>query len=140
MDIPQFCASTRPPGPVSRRAAVEAIYATAHWLLGQDKTAEAASVFRTMIHAEPRDERGWLGLGECHERASQPRIASEIFGAGSAIASSPVRLLLARARVLTAAGYEAEADLAFVEAERAVEACTDEEILDLVASERRRRP
>jgi hypothetical protein len=140
MDIAQFSASTHPPGPVSRRAAVEAIYATGHWLLGQDRLPEAAMVFRTMIHAEPRDERGWLGLGQCHERADQPRIAAEILGAGSVVATSPVRLLLARARVLWTSGYGLEGDGALACAERAAEALGDEELLELVSSERRRRP
>lgn len=139
MDITQFRASTRPPGPVSRRAAVEAIYATGHWLLGQDRLPEAASVFRTMIHAEPRDERGWLGLGECHERADQLRIAAEILAAGCAVASSTVRLLLSRARVLASSGYGAEADQCFASAEQAAEDGGDEELQQLVSSERRRR-
>jgi len=140
MDIAHFNASTHPPGPVSRRAAIEAIYATGHWLLGQDRTPEAASVFRTMIHAEPRDERGWLGLGECHERVDQPRIAAEIFGAGSAVATSSVRLLLARARVLVTAGYELDAERALAAADQAAESSGDVELVALVTSEQRRWP
>ena len=140
MDITEFRASTRPAGPVSRQTAIEAIYATGHWLLEQQRTAEAAAVFRTMIHAEPRDERGWLGLGECHERAEQPRIAAEILGAGSAVAPSPVRLLLARARALVATGLELEAEQSLGAAHDAADSSDDPELKDLVARERRRRP
>jgi hypothetical protein len=143
MDLAQFTAFVRGPREPSRQSAIDAIYATAHWLLGRERTAEAAKVFRTMILAAPRDERGWLGLGECHERIRQPRIAAELYGAGSAVAgpteaTQSVRCLLARARVLVALDREADAAQAVQAAAQAAEAQGDEELEALVASEQRR--
>jgi tetratricopeptide (TPR) repeat protein len=83
---------------------VEALYATGYELLAQERIANAASAFRTMLRIAPRDERGWLGVGDCHERAGQLRIAIELYGAGSVAAAEnghpSVRCLLARARLL----------------------------------------
>jgi hypothetical protein len=149
MDLAQFTASVRGPRTPSRKNAIEAIYATAHWLLGHERTAEAARVFRTMIHAAPGDERGWLGLGECHERIRQPRIAAELYGAGSLAASATradgaagivpsVRCLLARARALATLDREADALSAIEAAAQAAEDQDDDELAALVASERRR--
>jgi hypothetical protein len=143
MDLAQFTAFVRGPREASRESAIDAIYATGHWLLGRDRTAEAAKLFRTMILAAPRDERGWLGLGECHERIRQPRIAAELYGAGSVVAgpteSIPsVRCLLARARALVALDRESDAAQAVHEAAQAAEAEGNEELEALVASERRR--
>ena len=139
MNLTDLHTSSRPSGAVTRRAAIEAIYATGHWLLEQEQPSEAATVFRTMIHAEPRDERGWLGLGECHERVDQPRIAAEILGAGSVVATSSVRLLVARSRALTSAGFEVEAEESLSAAADAAVAADDEELQALVTSERARR-
>jgi hypothetical protein len=143
MDLAQFSALLRGPREASRQSAIDAIYATGHWLLGREQTAEAAKVFRTMILAAPRDERGWLGLGECHERIRQPRIAAELYGAGS-VAAGPtettqsVRCLLARARVLVALDREADAADAIHAASQAAEAQENEELESLVADEQRR--
>jgi hypothetical protein len=143
MDLAQFSALLRGPRDTSRQSAIDAIYATGHWLLGRERTAEAARVFRTMILAAPRDERGWLGLGECHERIRQPRIAAELYGAGSVCAgptvdTQSVRCLLARARALVALDREADAAHAVHVAAQAAEAQGDEELAALVASEQRR--
>ncbi len=143
MDLAQFTAFVRGPRSVSRQSAVDAMYATAHWLLGRGRAADAAKVFRTLIQAAPRDERGWLGLGECHERIGQRRVAAELYGAGSFVAGAEgaapsVRCLLARARVLVALGREEGAAQAIQTAARAAEAQGDEELAALVASEERR--
>ena len=94
MDLPQFAAALR--HPATREDAIEAIYATGHWLLERERIEDAARVFRAMVHAEPRDERGWLGLGTCHERRDQLRIAAELYGTGGAIAEPAVRCRLRR--------------------------------------------
>jgi hypothetical protein len=143
MDLAQFTAFVRGPREPSRKNAIDAIYATAHWLLGRELTADAAKVFRTMILAAPGDERGWLGLGECHERIRQPRIAAELYGAGSAVGgptegAPSVRCLLARARVLVALDRQDEAERAIQAAAQAAEAQGSEELEALVASEQRR--
>ncbi len=138
MDLPQFAASVRQP--VSRQDALEAIYATGHWLLEDGRVADAARVFRAMVHAAPRDERGWLGLGECHERQGQLRIAAELYGTGGTIAEPPVRCRLARARALAESGlYEAREE-ALEAARQAAEALDDDALIALVAAEQRRKP
>lgn len=119
---------------------VEALYATGYWLLAHERVEDAAKVFRVMLHAAPRDERGWLGLGECHERAGQCRIALELYGAGSVVAESPVRCLLARAHVLRADGFGGEADQAFDQAEKLATARSDDELMDLVERARKWKP
>ncbi|MGA7124102.1 MAG: hypothetical protein WBY94_28630 [Polyangiaceae bacterium] len=143
MDLPQASASVHTCGaPSSRPSTVEAIYATAHWLLFRERVEDAAKVFRVMLRVAPHDERGWLGLGECHERIDQPRIAAELYGAGSVIAGGSravsVRCLVARARALAKVGPGAEIEGILDAAESAAAAQDDEELLALVADERRR--
>lgn len=126
--------------PVTRQDAIEAIYATGHWLLENGRVAEAARVFRAMVHAAPRDERGWLGLGECHERNGQLRIAAELYGTGGAVAEPPVRCRVARARALLQSGLYEASEEALEGAARAAEALGDEALVSLIAAERRRLP
>lgn len=143
MELVQFSASIRsdrdsPPRP----SAVEAIYAVAHWLLSRERPGDAARVFRVLLLVAPRDERGWLGLGECHERIEQLHIASELYGAGSVIAGGPrsmsVRCLLARARVLGKLGRGEDVAWVLETAEGAAAVQEDDELAALVAAERRR--
>jgi thioredoxin-like negative regulator of GroEL len=136
MDIPRFTASVR--HPVSRQDAIEAIYATGHWLLENGRIADAARMFRTVIHAAPRDERGWLGLGECHERQGQLRIAAELYGTGGAVAEPPIRCRLARARALAQSGLYEASEEALDAAKLAADALDDDALIELVAAERRR--
>jgi hypothetical protein len=93
-----------------------------------------------MLKAAPRDERAWLGLGECHERIEQPRIAAELYGAGSIVAGddgmTSVRCLIARARMLSKLGADVAETLE--SATTAAADMGDEELVALVASERRR--
>lgn len=118
--------------------AVEAIYATGHWLLTRERPVDAARVFRVMLHAAPADERGWLALGECHERIGQHRIALELYGTGSVLAASAVRCHIARARILYLLERDAEGDAALEAAEQLAIAREDDELLVLVARERAR--
>jgi hypothetical protein len=119
---------------------VEAIYAAGHWLLSRDRVADAAEVFRVMLKAAPRDERAWLGLGECHERISQPLIALELYGAGTVVAvvagARSVRCFLARARILSKVGRDA--DGALDAADVAADQAGDEELMALARRERAR--
>jgi hypothetical protein len=144
MDLAQFTSSIQGDRAASRPSTVEAIYATAHWLLSRERIAEAAKVFRVMLRVAPHDERGWLGLGECHERVDQPRIAAELYGAGSVVAATQrsisVRCLLARARALRRIGGRADVDSILDVAESAALAQGDEELVALVACERRGLP
>jgi tetratricopeptide (TPR) repeat protein len=137
MNPAEFMASFR--GPIARAVpTVEAIYAAGHWLLEHERFADAAKVFRVMLRAAPTDERGWLALGACHEGIEQPRIALELYGAGTAISNASVRCHLARARVLRALGHDGEADDALDAAEVAAVARDEDELLELVEGEKGR--
>jgi tetratricopeptide (TPR) repeat protein len=133
MDLAQFKAQLGPPGSTAIPT-VEAIYATGHWLFEREQFENAAKVFRVMLHAAPRDERGWLALGECHERIGQPRIALELYGAGSVVAAPSARCDLARARALRALDRGDEADEAL---DRALQLASEGDDADLVALARR---
>jgi tetratricopeptide (TPR) repeat protein len=118
--------------------AIEALYATGHWLYSQLRIEQAMPVFRAMIHLAPDDERGWLALGACHEAADQSDIALEIYGGATAVAPAAPRCELARARLLFARGMAREAREALAEAARIAEQLRDDDLRALVAMERRR--
>jgi hypothetical protein len=88
--------------------AIEGLYATGHWLLGQCRFKDAADVFRTMVNAQPEDERGWLGLGQAHDGANQKLIAREMYLTGVTLAHSG-RCAIALARILRDTNQDAEA-------------------------------
>jgi len=135
MDVEQFRAQMGLPAP-SPIPTVEAIYATGHWFFERENYKDAAKVFRILLHAAPRDERGWLALGECHERHGQPLIALEMYGAGTTVAAPSARCMIGRARVLRALGRDDEAEEAFDQAVQL--AAEDEELSKLVVSEKGR--
>lgn len=118
--------------------AIEALYATGHWLYSQLRIEQAMPVFRAMIHLAPHDERGWLALGACHETEDQSEIALEIYGAATAVAPAAPRCELARARLLFARGMVREAREALAEASRIAEQLHDDDLRALVAVERRK--
>jgi tetratricopeptide (TPR) repeat protein len=115
--------------------AIEALYATGHWLYSQDRFAHAQSVFRAMIHIAPHDERGWLALGACHEAIDQHDIALELYTTAVGVATAP-RCELARARILRMRGLNGEARRALEQAARIAEHTRDDELRRLVAAER----
>jgi len=91
--------------------AIEAIYAIGHTLLEQQRAIEAAKVFRVMLRLVPTDERGWLGLGACHEELDDLEIASELYGTGWTVAQPPsARCLSALSRVVQLLGDTATAN------------------------------
>ena len=126
----------------ARQKTVEALYATAHWLLTRGRPEDAARVFRIQLRVAPRDERAWLGLGECHERRDQLLVAAELYGTGSVLAGTPrsgsVRCMLARARILAALGRTSDVERTLDHAQRAAAEQENEELQELVAHERRR--
>jgi hypothetical protein len=83
-----------------RARAVEGLYATGHWLLSQERFADAADVIRVICIVSPGDERGWVALGAAHEGAGHLTVAKEIYATGCTVAQQPVRCELALARVL----------------------------------------
>ncbi len=123
--------------PADRARAIEGLYATAHWLLGRERFKDAADVFRAMVTAAPEDERGWVGLGMCHEGADQLRIAKEIYGAGVALAASPVRCAVALVRVLKRLGDDDAASEVLAMADDLADASSDDDVKALVAHEKR---
>ncbi len=126
-----------PDHPEAHRArALEALYATGHWLLSRERVADAAAVFRGMAVLAPDDERPWLALGACHEALKQHQLALEIYGTGQAMSQPGVRSRLARARVLSALGRDDEADDVRVAAEEVADALGDPTLIALVSSER----
>jgi tetratricopeptide (TPR) repeat protein len=121
--------------PGASPGAIEALYATGHWLYSQLSIDHALNVFRAMVHIAPHDERGWLALGACHELQDQPEIALELYGAATAMTPAAPRCELARARLLRARGQDAEAHEAVTQAARIAEELRDDELRALVASE-----
>lgn len=97
-------------GPLERSQAVEALYATGHWLLGVARYADAAEVFRAMTTFAPTDERSWLALGACHEAIGQSDIAVGLYQIGRSVAAPTVRCAVAHARALRILGREGEAE------------------------------
>ncbi len=122
-----------PPG------AVEALYATGHWLYSQGRIEHAHAVFRALIYLVPADERGWLALGACHEAMDQDEIALRIYEDAIPRADPAPRCEIARARILRRWGRTDEARYALNEASRVAEALRDDELLSIVAHERGRR-
>lgn len=118
-------------------AAIEALYALGHSLLGQERFRDSSAVFRLMLQVAPEDERSWLGLGACHEGAGQNLIALELYGAGGGAIDS-VRCHLARFRILHDLDRITEADEAFDAA--SLVAGDDDELTGLIVAERSLRP
>lgn len=117
--------------------AVEQLYGVGFWLLGIERFADAALAFRTMLRVAPSDERGWLGLGGCHEKIGQFRIALELYGTGTVVAPMSVRCQVARARLLKELDRPADADEALAEAAAIAADLSDDELVRLVKAERR---
>jgi Flp pilus assembly protein TadD len=131
---PQGAASAA--SPRAEKRGIEALYATGHWLLSQERASDAAGVFRAMALLAPDDERSWLALGAAHEALEQPDLALEMYGTGHVLASPSILCGVARARVLRRQHRDAEADLALDHALRAAEAKGDDALVDLVVAER----
>lgn len=123
--------------PAPSPGAVEALYATGHWLYTLERFDDAKDVFRALIHVAPEDERGWLALGACHEAADQHDIAFELYDAATSLASAP-RCDIARVRILRRRGLESEARRTLDEVARLAECQHDHELRSLVAAERGR--
>lgn len=116
--------------PLDRRAACNALYAAGHHMLERDRLDDAAILFRTMLLADAEDERGWLALGECHERLEQDAMAEELYSAGAQIARSKLRCLVAVSRLFRKQG-DARADEALEAASELAATDDEEELLEL---------
>jgi tetratricopeptide (TPR) repeat protein len=129
-----FPAAASNPQP-SRARALDALYATGHWLLSRERIHDAASVFRGMAVLAPDDERAWLALGACHEALKQMQLALDIYGAAQMLSRPGVRARLARARVLVTMGRDDEAQDLRTNAEEIAEAFGDDTLIELVLAE-----
>jgi len=118
-------------------SAIEALYATGHWLFTQERINDAQSVFRALIYVAPQDERGWLALGACHEARGEHDIAYELYEMASTLVDAP-RCAIARARILRGRGLEREARQALDEVAQLAASQRDDELRSLVAAERGR--
>jgi thioredoxin-like negative regulator of GroEL len=112
----------------------------AHGLLSQERYREAASVFRIMLQVIPTDERGWLGLAECHEHAGHDELALDIYSAGTVAVKDAARCQLGRARLLRATDRTDESDEAFDLAASIAMLTSDDETAVLVERERSLKP
>jgi hypothetical protein len=125
-------------GPLTReqrRNAVEAIYATGHWLLGEGRPKDAARVLHAMALLAHADERCWLALGACHQAMGQPLIALEMYGIGRVLAKPSVRCEVARVRVLRVLGRDDDARMALEQATTTAETVDDPVLRELVRAE-----
>jgi hypothetical protein len=118
--------------------AVDALYATGHWLYCQERPTDAATVFRAMLLCKPHDERGWLALAACHELLTQTDLALDLYAVGCKIAEPAARCHLARARLLRRLERDAEADAEMARAEDIVERSGDEALRALLIADRRK--
>ena len=120
----------------SREIAVESLYATGKWFLDTEAIGKAMDVFRMLVLVASTDERGWLGVGACHEALGQPTVALDVYALGVKAARS-VRCHVARARTLRALSRDDEADGALEAAAALVDEVDDADLQRLVHDERR---
>jgi Flp pilus assembly protein TadD len=116
-------------GAIDRAKAVDAIYAAGHFLFTNDRVPEALDVFRTMLLAAPTDDRGWLGLGACHESIGEDDRALDIYRVARRAISRRARIEIALARSLRARGDLGDASDAYA---RAADFAAAEERTDLL--------
>ena len=119
---------------------VEALYQKGFRLHADERYEEAAAVFRAMLRAAPTDERSWLALGECHEKLGQPRIALELYSAGTIAAEPAPRCLLSRFRALYDLNRKSDAERAFEKALQIATSRHDDALVCMLENERIARP
>ena len=119
---------------------IEALYQKGFRLHADERYEEAAAVFRAMLRAAPTDERSWLSLGECHEKLGQPRIALELYSAGTIAAEPAPRCLLSRFRALYDLNRKSHAELAFEKALQIATSRHDDALVCILENERIARP
>lgn len=113
----------------------EALYAGAMWMVERERPLDAAHFFRAMLLHSPTDERGWLGLGQCHEQLEQDAEAEELYIAATVAAERKVRCLVALARLYRRNQAQDEADRVL---DDALDMAPNEDLADLVTQERER--
>ncbi|MCC6213324.1 MAG: hypothetical protein IT376_00510 [Polyangiaceae bacterium] len=116
---------------------VELLYAVAYDLHSHEQWEGAARFFRALVLGVPNDERGWLGLADCHRRLGQEELAAELLGAGMIAAHPSARCAFARHGVLVALGAD-EAAEALEQALELGEASDDDDVRALCRDAGRR--
>ena len=116
--------------------ALDALYATGHWLVGAGRHRDAISLFRTMLLVDGRDERGWLGLALCHEALDEHEKAISLCKlAKAACAGGAIRCTIARARMYRALNADGDAIDAYREAARLAEDANEPELSSIIRQE-----
>jgi Flp pilus assembly protein TadD len=110
---------------------VAALYRTGHHLLTHGDPQRAAAIFRAMITVAPGDERGWLGLGVCHEHVEQLDVAIDIYRSASFVLARGARCELAAHRLLLRSGDDDGAEFMLSQAREHA----DEELLEMIDEE-----
>jgi tetratricopeptide (TPR) repeat protein len=119
---------------------IEALYHRGFRLHAEERYEDASAFFRAMLRTAPTDERGWLGLGDCHQKLGQHRVALELYSAGTIAAEPAPRCLLSRFRALYDMNRTTDAQHAY---DRAIQIATlqeDDALVSILQSERRKRP
>jgi tetratricopeptide (TPR) repeat protein len=122
------------------RPAIEALYRKGFELHARERYAEASAVFRAMLRAAPTDERGWLALGDCHEKLGQHRIALELYSAGTIAAEPAPRCSLSRFRALYDLNCKSAAESAYDHSLQIAKSLQDGALISTIQNERRARP
>ncbi len=89
-----------------------------------------------MITVAPGDERGWLGLGICHEQVEQPEVAIEVYRSASFVLARGARCELAAYRLLVEHGGDDESAEFMLEQAREH---ADDELLEMIEAEEQAR-
>ena len=120
---------------VKNDSTADTLYGTGYWLLEADRHEDAKHVFRTMLTLAPRDERAWLALGMCHERAHELDKAARLYALVPFACTTSLRAHIARARVLRKMGREDEAAQAYDHAAELAYECDDGRLAEVIAAE-----
>lgn len=107
---------------------IETLYGLGHWLLSQERPADAKEAFHLMLLVAPDDERAWLGLGVCHEKRGDMQTALTIYEMSLRALRVAPRCALARARMLRTLNDEIAAADAYEQAIDAADRVGDDEL------------
>src|SRR5262245_11147725 len=120
--------------------AVEVLYRCGFSLHANAQYEEASAVFRVMLRVAPTDERGWVALGDCHEKLGQRHVALELYSAGTIAAAPAPRCHLSQFRTLYDQNRMTDAECAYERALQIATSTEDELLISTVQNERRGRP
>lgn len=105
-----------------------AMYSMAFDMITNARWSDASDVFRAMVLFCPRDERGWLGLGRCHQELGQVDVAIELYLLGIRAVPRAVRLRLALADAFRETERDDDARYVLDAAEELASALDDDEL------------